>query len=124
MCGPWRLPESRRATSAASEYASNVTALHAAPPADIPGKPPLATVVSLDTLGPKRLRLRTSVSLSENASGELEAAFVAARRHWWNRAPRNVSVLEIEWDRQAAPEGVCRIRDRQNKRQDGVILDG
>ena len=36
-------------------YAANVEALHQADPPEIPGSPPLATVVSLDTLGPKRM---------------------------------------------------------------------
>ena len=35
-------------------YAANIEALHQADPPKIPGSPPLATVVSLDTLGPKR----------------------------------------------------------------------
>ena len=104
-------------------YAANVEALHQAPVTRIPGSPPLATVVSLDTLGPKRLRLRTHVQLGESDGG-VTAELVAQPSHWWNRAPRNVSTLEIEWDRQEAPEGVCRIRDKQNELQDKVILNG
>ncbi len=102
-------------------YAANVEALHQADAPKIPGSPPLATVVSLDTLGPKRLRLRTHVQLGES-DGDMTASLVAS--HWWNRTPRNVSTLEIEWDRQEAPEGVCRIRDKQNEHQDKVILNG
>ena len=104
-------------------YAANVEALHEADAPNIPGSPPLATVVSLDTLGPKRLRLRTHVTLGES-DGAVTASLVAHPTHWWNRAPRNVSSLEIEWDRQEAPEGVCRIRDKQNETQDKVILNG
>ena len=109
--------------AARREYAANVEALHAGTKTTLPGSPPLATVVPLDTLSPKRLRLRTNVQLVES-DGEVTAALVAQPSHWWNRTPRNVSTLEIEWDRQEAPEGVCRIRDKQNEQQDKVILDG
>ena len=52
-------------------YAANVEALHNADAPKIPGSPPLATVVSLDTLSPKRLRLRTHVQLGEsNGDGD------------------------------------------------------
>ena len=47
-------------------YAANVEALHQSDAPRIPGSPPLATVVLLDTLGPKRLRLRTHVELGES----------------------------------------------------------
>ena len=104
-------------------YAANVEALHAGTKTTLPGSPPLATVVPLDTLSPKRLRLRTRVTLTEQ-DGSLDAEFTAPSRHWWTRTPRNVSTLEIEWDRQEAPEGVCRIRDKQNEKQDKVTLDG
>ena len=104
-------------------YAENVEALHQAEAPKIPGSPPLATVVSLDTLAPKRLRLRTHVTLGES-DGAVTAALVAHPSHWWKRAPRNISTLDIEWDRQEAPEGVCRIRDKQNEHQDKVILNG
>ena len=103
-------------------YAANVEALHQSDAPRIPGSPPLATVVLLDTLGPKRLRLRTHVELGESDGG-VTASLVAQSSHWWNRTPRNVSTLEIEWDRQEAPEGVCRIRDKQNQTQDKVKLD-
>ena len=104
-------------------YAADVEALHQADAPEIPGSPPMATVVSLDTLGPKRMRLRTHVQLGES-DGAVTASLVAHPSHWWKRAPRNVSTLEIEWDRQDAPEGVCRIRDKQNEQQDKVILNG
>ena len=109
--------------AARREYLADVAALHASPASKLPGSPPLATVVPLDTLSPKRLRLSTRVTLSEQ-DGALSADFTAAQSHWWNRAPRNVSTLTIEWDRQEAPEGVCRIRDKQNERQDKVVIDG
>ena len=104
-------------------YAKNVEALHQADAPKIPGSPPLATVVSLDTLGPKRMRLRTHVQLGES-DGAVTASLVAHPSHWWKRAPRNVSTLDIEWDRQGAPEGVCRIRDKQNETQDKVVIGG
>ena len=103
-------------------YAANIEALHQADPPKIPGSPPLATVVSLDTLGPKRLRLRTHVELGES-DGEVTASLVAQADHWWNRTPRNVSTLEIEWDRQDAPEGACRIRDKQNLALDDSLRE-
>ena len=99
--------------AARREYAENVEALHAVVATKLPGSPPLSTVVPLDTLNPKRLRLRTRVTLTEQ-DGAIDAEFTAPTKHWWNRTPRNVSTLEIEWDRQDAPEGVCRIRDTQN----------
>ena len=104
-------------------YAANVEALHQADAPKIPGSPPLATVVSLDTLGPKRMRLRTHVTLGES-DGAVTASLVAHPSHWWKRAPRNISTLDIEWDRQEAPEGVCRIRDKQNETQDKVVIGG
>ena len=104
------------------EYLRDLEALHGEPPAKIPGSPPLATVVPLETLGPKRLKLTTQVTLSEQ-DGTVEATFTAATRHWWDRAPRNVSTVEIEWDRREAPEGVCRVRDKQNAAQDKVVID-
>ena len=58
------------------------------------------------------------------SDGAVTAALVAPPSHWWTRAARNVSVLDIEWDRQGAPEGVCRIRDKQNEQQDKVNLNG
>ena len=104
-------------------YETNVETLHASDPAKMPGSPPLATVVPLETLGPKRLMLTTHVTLAEQ-DGAVEADFAAPAEHWWQRNPRNVSTLVIEWDRREAPEGVCRIRDRQNLRQDKVGIDG
>ena len=56
------------------------------------------------------------------SDGEVTASLVAQADHWWNRSPRNVSTLEIEWDRQDAPEGACRIRDKQNQNQDKVKI--
>ena len=107
------------------EYLGNVSGLHAAGPANaLPGKPPIATVVPLDTLGPSRLTLTTRVSIAQDGDGAVTADFTAAKRHWWNRTPRNVSTLTVEWDRREAPEGVCRIRDKQNEKQDKVVIDG
>ena len=105
------------------EYLADVEAWHAAKASTLPGSPPVATIVPLDTLRPKTLKLATNVTLSEEG-GSIEVEFTASPRHWWNRTPRNVSTLEIEWDRQEAPEGVCRIRDKQNEKQDKVTLDG
>ena len=105
------------------EYLADIEAWHAAKASTLPGSPPVATVVPLDTLRPKTLKLATHVTLSEQ-DGSIEVEFTASARHWWTRTPRNVSTLEIEWDRQEAPEGVCRIRDKQNEQQDKVTLDG
>ena len=103
-------------------YAANIEALHQADPPKIPGSPPLATVVSLDTLGPKRLRLRTHVELGES-DGEVTASLVAQADHWWNRIAAQRFDIEIEWDRQDAPEGACRIRDKQNLALDDSLRD-
>ena len=66
----------------------------------------------------KHLRLATHDASEQDGStrSEFTAPLV--------ETPRNVSTLEIEWDRQEAPEGVCRIRDKQNEKQDKVTLDG
>ena len=105
------------------EYLADVEAWHSAKASTLPGSPPVATVVPLDTLRPKTLKLSTHVALSE-LDGSIEVELTASPRHWWNRSPRNVSTLEIEWDRQEAPEGVCRIRDKQNEKQDKVVIGG
>ena len=104
------------------EYLADVEAWHAAKASTLPGSPPVATVVPLDTLRPKTLKLSTHVTLSEQ-DGSIAVAFAASARHWWKRTARNVSTLDIEWDRQEAPEGVCRIRDKQNEHQDRVKIN-
>ena len=70
------------------------------------------------------MTLTTHVTLAEH-DGAVEAGLLRRPlEHWWHRDPRNASTLVIEWDRREAPEGVCRIRDRQNLRQDKVGIDG
>ena len=108
---------------ARKEYLADIEAWHAAKASTLPGSPPVATVVPLDTLRPKHLTLATHVTLAEQ-DGAITVAFTATARHWWTRTPRNISTVEIEWDRQDAPEGVCRIRDKQNAQQDKVKLHG
>ena len=60
------------------EYLRDIEALHAEPPAKFPGSPPLETVVLLETLGPKRMKFTTQLTLSEQG-GEVEAEFHGSR---------------------------------------------
>ena len=98
-------------------YAAHVEALNGEQ-ANLPGKPPRSTVVPLDTMIPERLSMKMTVTVGTDADGDVDVDFAPRARRWCGRAATPLADIEIEWSRRDAPEGVCRIRDRQNLAQD------
>ena len=104
-------------------YSAHVEALNSEQ-ANLPGKPPRLTTVSLDTMVPERLHMKTTVTVGTDADGDVDVDFAPRARRWCGRAATPLADIEIEWSRKDAPEGVCRIRDRQNLAQDRVNWEG
>ena len=105
-------------------YAAHVEALNGEQ-ANLPGQPPRSTVVPLDTMVPERLSMKTTVTVDTDADGDVvDVDFAPRARRWCGRAATPLADIEIEWSRKDAPEGVCRIRDRQNLAQDRVNWEG
>ena len=98
-------------------YSAHVEALNGEQ-ANLPGQPPRSTVVPLDTMVPERLSMKTTVTVDTDADGDVDVDFAPRARRWCGRAATPLADIEIEWSRKDAPEGVCRIRDRQNLAQD------